>query len=561
MFVRGALVGLVMVAAGYAQTIITPMFVHKDGEASASAYTGSEKDIVIDGGTQQVVGWVTFQTGGIDKTGISSAMLRLYVKSVTEPGTLQVRGLTSPITAPENNVRLSSIAAGIVVTATAALDISDTEKVISLDITSLVTAAQFHGVALMSDDGLLATVDSKEGRLAPLVALRYSCDDAAASWHDGSSVPAASTGKDGDYYLDNSNGDVYAKSSGAWSVATNITGPRGLQGAQGDTGPRGPQGLPGADGISILWQGSHADAPSSPALNWAYHNTTNGNSYVYDGGGWNLMVRGDRAPHGMVRIKAGTFWMGDNDIRDASPRHQVTLTQDYWIGATEVTQAEFHALVDLEPVSTNMMKGGNRPVMHANWYYAALYCNERSKLEGLDTVYRYSGIVGAGEEWMELSGVVRDLSKNGYRLPTEAEWEYACRAGTTTDFYWGADEPINDARDSALVMNNAVCDCNAGKYGSDHVNYGPHEVGEKYANPFGLYDMSGNVWEWCNDGLGSYPDSSQTDPTGPAMASAAVIRGGGWHSALDHLHSSYRDGDHPSDVMRAVGFRLVRPAR
>lgn len=253
---------LFIAVAAWAQNIATPMFVHKDGEASAGGFSGSEKDIVVDGGALQVVGWATFQTDGIDRTNVVAATLQLYVKSVTTPGTLQVRGLTAPIDAPEDNVRLTAIAADVVVTATQALGTDDVERVLRIDVTPLVTGTEFHGIALVSNDGLSAAFDSKEGRLAPMLLLTYDMGAAASQWFNGTGAPTSTLGGDGDYYLENATGDVYAKTGGVWNSAGNIEGPRGPAGPQGEQGPEGPPGPAGsfpsgsAPGDMQYWNGT-----------------------------------------------------------------------------------------------------------------------------------------------------------------------------------------------------------------------------------------------------------------------------------------------------------------
>ena len=250
MSIAGLLIGLLFTAATFAQSIVTPVFVHQDGDASAIGYTGSDKEIVVDGGSQQNVGWITFQTQGIDFSKIGSAKLSLYVKSVTTPGTLQIRLLTSDITAPENNVKLSDIPAAAAVTDSIALKTSDVEKMIQLDLTTVLKAGAFKGVALTSVDGLNAAFDSKEGHLAPVILLTHNVDDVAAKWLSGSSAPANSLGKDGDYYLNTASGDVSAKSAEAWSVVANVVGSTGAKGDKGDQGIQGIQGPVGATGAN-----------------------------------------------------------------------------------------------------------------------------------------------------------------------------------------------------------------------------------------------------------------------------------------------------------------------
>jgi uncharacterized protein (TIGR02145 family) len=249
MRVLSILAGLLLAATVYGQSIVTPVFVHKDGEASASGYTGSEKDIFVDGGLQQVVGWVTFQAEGVDVSKVATAKLTLYVKTLTAPGTLGVYALTAPITAPENNVPLSLLKIGTTALASVTISTSEVEKMLLLDITAAVKSGTFYGIALKSEDGLQASFDSKEGNLDPVILLTHNVDNVAAKWLSGATVPDAGLGKDGDYYLNTASGDVSAKTGGAWAVVTNIVGAPGVTGAKGDKGDAGTNGTNGIDGI------------------------------------------------------------------------------------------------------------------------------------------------------------------------------------------------------------------------------------------------------------------------------------------------------------------------
>jgi uncharacterized protein (TIGR02145 family) len=257
MRIRGIIFGLLFLAAAVtAQNITTPLFVFKDGDATAAIYSGTDKVMYVDGGAQQSVGWITFQTQGIDVSKIASAKLVLFVNALTSPGTLQVRLLTADITAPENNVRLTGIPVDAATASSQVLGTADVEKVIQIDLTTAVKSGTFKGVALTSDDGLAASFDSKEGHLKPMVLLTNNVNDVAAVWLSGTSAPAVGLVKDGDYYLNTASGDVSAKTAGAWSVVTNIVGATGATGAQGPigltgaTGPAGPTGATGATGAT-----------------------------------------------------------------------------------------------------------------------------------------------------------------------------------------------------------------------------------------------------------------------------------------------------------------------
>lgn len=275
-------------------------------------------------------------------------------------------------------------------------------------------------------------------------------------------------------------------------------------------------------------------------------------------------------PAGMVKIaaKGATFSMGD---ALSTPMHQVTFTKDFWMDTTEVTQAKYQALMAAtysgytSPLWSSIYGvGDNNPAYYVNWYDAVLYCNARTKVTGsTDTVYLYTSIPGTPGNDCTLDGLSINLSKSGFRLPTEAQWEYACRAGTTTDFYWGKDyDPYpSTVVDSNEVDGYAVWYRNSYLKGSGNPDYGTHLVATKLKNPVGLYDMSGNVWEWCHDWYESYGSLAQTDPVGPATGSGRVLRGGSWDYGTIYLHSAYRRINKPDGAYYAGGFRVCLPAQ
>jgi len=237
------------------------------------------------------------------------------------------------------------------------------------------------------------------------------------------------------------------------------------------------------------------------------------------------------APDGMVRINGGTFTMGspaNEEGRDSDEvQHQVTVGS-FTMGKYEVTQREYQEVMGTNPSS---FKGDNLPVEMVTWFDAVEYCNKRSQREGLTPAYTING-----------TNVTWNRNANGYRLPTEAEWEYACRAGTTTAYNTGAS--IND---------------NTGWY-SDNSGATTHPVGQKPANAWGLYDMHGNVWEWCWDWYDDYPSGAQTDPVGASSGSYRVLRGGCWFIPAQYARSAWRSGNLPNDRGDNLGFRVLRPA-
>ncbi|MDR1899787.1 MAG: SUMF1/EgtB/PvdO family nonheme iron enzyme [Treponema sp.] len=236
------------------------------------------------------------------------------------------------------------------------------------------------------------------------------------------------------------------------------------------------------------------------------------------------------APANMVRVEGGTFRMGSTNGQDnEKPVHTVTV-KSFSMGKYEVTQKEWVEIMGSNP---SKFKGDTLPVERVSWFDAVEYCNRRSLKEGLTPAYRGSG-----------DSVTCDFSASGYRLPTEAEWEYAAKGGNKdymTFEYAGSNSPGGVA------------------WYADNSGNTTHPVGTKQPNSLGLYDMSGNVLEWCWDWYGSYPGSAQTDPAGAASGSYRVLRGGSWVHSAHILRSAIRSNNTPSNRDSSFGFRLVRP--
>ncbi len=218
-----------------------------------------------------------------------------------------------------------------------------------------------------------------------------------------------------------------------------------------------------------------------------------------------------------VLIPAGTFMMGAKpgaDINyDEVPQHQVAISKPFYLGKYEVTQAQWNAVMEKNP---SEYKGADRPVENVTWESVQHFIRRLNAKEGTDL----------------------------YRLPTEAEWEYAARAGTITRFYWGDSE--DDAKQYAWFNTNS--------------GEQSHPVGQKLPNAWGLYDMAGNVWEWVEDWHdGSYyANTPEIDPPGFKRGMYRVFRGGSWEYEPALMRSSYRNDGRPDRRYDDLGFRLVR---
>jgi formylglycine-generating enzyme required for sulfatase activity len=221
-----------------------------------------------------------------------------------------------------------------------------------------------------------------------------------------------------------------------------------------------------------------------------------------------IVKLGDDIPMVFAAIPAGTFTMGspasEKGRDDDENQHEVTLTKPFHLGIYEVTQAQWRVVMRNNP---SEFEGDDRPVENVSWNNADEFCRKMSNLTG----------------WK-------------VRLPTEAEWEYACRAGTTTRFNTGMDLAANQAN---FNSKETV------------------DVGSFRPNAWGLYDMHGNVWEWCSDWYGGYDASAKNDPHGVVNGSDRVLRGGGWINDARSCRSANRNWIVPGYRDDGIGFRVV----
>ena len=284
----------------------------------------------------------------------------------------------------------------------------------------------------------------------------------------------------------------------------------------------------------------------------------------------------------MTYIPSGTFTMGSPASEKGryiyESQRQVTMSS-FYMSIYQVTQLQWITVmvdnsngINMNPsffdntgrklyitslILTTPEPGelqSRRPVESVSWYDALVFCNRLSVIDGLSPAYRIKGSTNPADwgvvptDYNSTWDAVEIVpGSTGYRLPTEAQWEYACRAGTTTAFNDG-----NDDWEDRPALNHT-------SWNTHNSDYKTHEVGKKAANAWGLYDMHGNVYEWCWDWNGDYPNNSQINPTGPSGGTTRIVRGGAWNNNGRGLRSAVRGGIAPFIRFEYIGLRLVRP--
>jgi len=263
----------------------------------------------------------------------------------------------------------------------------------------------------------------------------------------------------------------------------------------------------------------------------------------------------------MVLIKGGTFTMGSlpdetNSFHDERPQHEVTLA-NFYMSKYQITQKEWQEIMESNP--SNFI-GDELPVEKVSWYDALVFCNKLSMKRKLNPAYRISGstdpsnwgvtpVYPATSAAWDAVEIVKGA--NGYRLPTEAQWEYACRAGMTTPFNTGDNVTADQANYDGRYPYKKFP---PGKY-----RQATTPVGTFDPNAWGLYDMHGNVWEWCWDWHGNYTGDAKTDPQGAIIGAYRVARGGSWSNNARFLRSASRGSSVPAFRDAIIGLRIVRP--
>jgi formylglycine-generating enzyme required for sulfatase activity len=251
------------------------------------------------------------------------------------------------------------------------------------------------------------------------------------------------------------------------------------------------------------------------------------------------------------RIPGGRFYMGSHDSdeylrNNEHPQHRVVISHNLFIGVYPVTQKEFQELMEFNP--STAVENETCPADSVSWYSAVEFCNKMSELEAFTPFYELKSVKRRASGLIEKADVT-SLGGDGYRLPTEAEWEYACRAGSITPWCFG--DQVQDVGEYAWYIDNSTLET--------------HPVGQRKPNSWGVYDMHGNVMEWCHDWYADFyyaqcPDEDE-NPTGPEDGTSKVLRGGAWQFGAEATRCAYRNSSTPDAAAAVIGFRVCRNSR
>lgn len=512
---------LVMAAMSYGSALVSHLYPYKDGESGIDRYDASAREIKVEGAIaadDRLVGWITYQLQDVDLTRIDKATLGLLVRTVSVEGQLKLYALVSSTlkSTPPQFGELKFLPDSTPA-ATVAINRSDIEKMIYIDVTMMLKTRGFYGIALGANAPLEASVASKESPNRPLILLGY----------DKLAGPQGPVGPMGPSPAHQWVGPSlqFRNPDGKWGSLVNLQGPQGIQ------GPKGETGLPGVsswiDGPNSVFTMSKVGIRTTAPLAALDVNGTMRRS--------GSLLDATNSALGMKLISAGI-------------NGSIALSEAWWMDAAEVCQADYFMLMKYNP---SRFLGGNRPVENVTWFDALLYCNGRSIRDGLDTVYSYAASTMAGSSCTGLTGLIVGETASGYRLPSADLAEYAYRAEAATEFFWGKNMSVTYPSlkaDTTEINSFAVWRANSFGLGEGTTGYGTHAAASTIANEYGIFDMAGNVREWTAD-------------ADTAIETLKIVKGGDWAAYAAGLRAFSVEKIPCETADSLTGFRCVLPVR